>query len=48
MVLAPTLPLAGLISLYLIMRAALLTVRNGGIELRGMRYSLDQLRATRF
>ena len=43
-----TLPLSGLISIYLIMRAAILTLRNDGIEWRGTHYSLDQLRANRF
>jgi glycosyltransferase involved in cell wall biosynthesis len=43
-----TLPLAAFLSMYLMMRAALLTLRNGGIEWRGTRYPLDQLRANRF
>lgn len=43
-----TLPLCGILSVYLTMRAALLTTWNDGIEWRGTRYSLAQLRANRF
>jgi cellulose synthase/poly-beta-1,6-N-acetylglucosamine synthase-like glycosyltransferase len=42
-----TLPLCGIITIYLILRATLLTIRNGGIEWRGTHYSLKQLRANR-
>jgi len=40
-------PLASLLFLYIIWKAALMTLRNGGIEWRGTRYSLDELRANR-
>lgn len=43
-----SLPLAGLLVIYLILRAAFLTLRNDGINWRGTHYSLDQLRANRY
>jgi glycosyltransferase involved in cell wall biosynthesis len=43
-----TLPLAGVLTAYLIARAMVVTLRSGGIEWRGTRYSLDELRANRF
>jgi hypothetical protein len=43
-----TLPLAGVLTAYLIARAMVLTLRSGGIEWRGTRYSLDELRANRY
>jgi glycosyltransferase involved in cell wall biosynthesis len=43
-----TLPVAGALTIYLILRAAVLTLRNGGIEWRGTHYSLEQLRSNRF
>jgi glycosyltransferase involved in cell wall biosynthesis len=43
-----TLPLAGLLTAYLIARAMVVTLRSGGIEWRGTRYSLDELRANRY
>jgi cellulose synthase/poly-beta-1,6-N-acetylglucosamine synthase-like glycosyltransferase len=43
-----TLPLAGALSIYLIMRAAVVTIANHGIDWRGTHYGLDQLRANRF
>ena len=43
-----TLPLAGVLTAYLIARATVLTLQSGGIEWRGTRYSLDELRENRF
>ena len=40
-------PLASLLFLYVIWKAALVTLWNGGIEWRGTRYSLRELRANR-
>jgi glycosyltransferase involved in cell wall biosynthesis len=45
---AATLPLAGVLTAYLIARAMVVTLRSGGIEWRGTRYSLDELRTQRF
>jgi glycosyltransferase involved in cell wall biosynthesis len=42
-----TLPLAGVLTAYPIARAMVVTLRSGGIEWRGTRYSLDELRANR-
>ncbi|MDQ2900098.1 MAG: glycosyltransferase [Acidobacteriota bacterium] len=42
-----SLPLGALISVYLLVRAATLTLKNGGIEWRGTKYPLAQLRANR-
>ncbi len=43
-----TLPLAGLLTAYLIARAMVVTLWSGGIEWRGTRYSLQELRANRY
>jgi glycosyltransferase involved in cell wall biosynthesis len=43
-----TLPLAGVLTAYLIARAMVVTLWSGGIEWRGTRYSLDELRENRF
>jgi hypothetical protein len=43
-----TLPLAGLVTIYFIVRSAWLTLRNRGIDWRGTHYSLERLRANRF
>jgi cellulose synthase/poly-beta-1,6-N-acetylglucosamine synthase-like glycosyltransferase len=40
-------PLASLLFLYVIWKAALLTLLRGGIDWRGTRYSLEELRANR-
>jgi hypothetical protein len=45
---AITLPLAGVLTAYLIARSMLVTLRSGGIEWRDTRYSLEELRANRF
>jgi glycosyltransferase involved in cell wall biosynthesis len=45
---AITLPLAGVLIAYLIARSMVVTLRSGGIEWRGTRYSIDELRANRF
>jgi hypothetical protein len=45
---AITLPVAGVLTAYLIARAMVVTMRSGGIEWRGTRYSLNELRANRF
>jgi hypothetical protein len=45
---AITLPLAGLLTAYLIARTMIVTLRSGGIEWRGTRYSLNQLKSNRF
>jgi cellulose synthase/poly-beta-1,6-N-acetylglucosamine synthase-like glycosyltransferase len=42
-----TLPLAALVSMYLMLRSMALTLRNDGIEWRGTHYPLAQLRANR-
>lgn len=43
-----TMPLAAVISIYLMVRAMTVALWNGGIEWRGTKYPLDQLRANRF
>ncbi|MGI8990084.1 MAG: glycosyltransferase [Bryobacteraceae bacterium] len=43
----PTIPLGALISVYFLARATALTLKNGGIEWRGTKYPLAQLRANR-
>jgi cellulose synthase/poly-beta-1,6-N-acetylglucosamine synthase-like glycosyltransferase len=42
-----TIPVAALVSVYLMVRSMILTLRNGGIEWRGTHYPLSRLRANR-